>query len=152
MKIEVIVVGKLKEYAQKACMDYMKLLKPFTQIEVVQLRHAKTREPNEIALKQEAEDVLAHLKESDYVILLDQNGKDYDSISFAKHLSDLALQRSSIVFVIGGPFGVDNILKKRANELFSLSKMTFTHQLAVVVLLEQLFRAFKIIHGQRYHY
>lgn len=152
MKIEVIVVGKLKEYAQKACMDYMKLLKPFTQIEVVQLRHAKTRELNEIALKQEAEDVLAHLKESDYVILLDQNGKDYDSISFAKHLSDLALQRSSIVFVIGGPFGVDNILKKRANELLSLSKMTFTHQLAVVILLEQLFRAFKIIHGQRYHY
>lgn len=152
MKIEVIVVGKLKEYAQKACADYMKLLKPFTQIELVQLKHAKATELNEIALKQEAQNVFTHLKESDYVILLDQNGRDYDSISFAKHLSQLTLEKSSIVFVVGGPFGVDNELKKRANELLSLSRLTFTHQLTVVVLFEQLFRAFKIIHGQRYHY
>lgn len=147
-----IVVGKLKEYAQKACTDYMKLLKPFTQIELVQLKHAKATELNEIALKQEAQNVFTHLKESDYVILLDQNGRDYDSISFAKHLSQLTLEKSSIVFVVGGPFGVDNELKKRANELLSLSRLTFTHQLTVVVLFEQLFRAFKIIHGQRYHY
>lgn len=147
-----IVVGKLKEYAQKACADYMKMLKPFAQIELVQLKHAKATELNEIALKQEAQNVFTHLKESDYVILLDQNGKDYDSISFAKHLSQLTLERPSIVFVVGGPFGVDNELKRRANELLSLSRLTFTHQLTVVVLLEQLFRAFKIIHGQRYHY
>ncbi|HEY8542154.1 MAG TPA: 23S rRNA (pseudouridine(1915)-N(3))-methyltransferase RlmH [Pseudothermotoga sp.] len=152
MKIEVIVVGKLKEYAQKACADYMKLLRPFTQIEVVQLKHVKATEMNEIALKQEAQEVLTRLKESDYVIVLDQNGKDYDSPSFAKHLSQLTSEKSSIVFVVGGPFGIDSSLKNRANELLSLSKMTFTHQLAVVVLLEQLFRAFKIIHGQRYHY
>ncbi|HEY8542283.1 MAG TPA: 23S rRNA (pseudouridine(1915)-N(3))-methyltransferase RlmH [Pseudothermotoga sp.] len=152
MKIEVIVVGKLKEYAQKACDDYMKLLRPFTQIEVVQLKHVKATEMNEIALKQEAQEVLNRLKESDYVIVLDQNGKDYDSLSFAKHLSQLTWEKSSIVFVVGGPFGIDSSLKNRANELLSLSKMTLTHQLAVVVLLEQLFRAFKIIHGQRYHY
>ncbi len=152
MKIEVIVVGKLKDYAYKACSEYMKMLRPFTQVELLQLKHAKATQFNEIALKQEAQEVLSRVKESDYVVLLDQSGENLDSVSFAKHLSQLMLKTSSIVFVVGGPFGVDSTLKKRANELLSLSKMTFTHQLAVVVLFEQLFRAFKIIHGQRYHY
>ncbi|HOJ88470.1 MAG TPA: 23S rRNA (pseudouridine(1915)-N(3))-methyltransferase RlmH [Pseudothermotoga sp.] len=152
MRIEVIVIGKLKDYAQKACNDYMKMLKPFTQIELVQLKHAKATQLDEVSLKQEAHQVLTHLKESDYVVLLDQGGKEFDSVSFAQHLSQLRLQRPSVTFVVGGPFGVDSSLKNRADELLSLSKMTFTHQLTVVVLFEQLFRAFKIIHGQRYHY
>jgi 23S rRNA (pseudouridine1915-N3)-methyltransferase len=152
LKIEIVVIGKLKEYIRPAVKEYIKMLSSFAEIKLTQIKHAKGYKDFDKSLKKEAEGIISQLKESDYVILLDQSGRSCDSISFANHFHQLIQINSSIVFVIGGPFGVDESLKKRANELLSLSDLTFTHQLAVVILLEQLFRAFKIINNQKYHY
>lgn len=92
------------------------------------------------------------MKDDDHLILLDEHGKDFDSISFAHHIFELMKRKGKLVFLVGGPLGVDDSLKKRANEKISLSRMTLTHRIATIVLLEQLFRSFKILSNQKYHY
>ncbi|AEH51062.1 23S rRNA (pseudouridine(1915)-N(3))-methyltransferase RlmH [Pseudothermotoga thermarum] len=153
MKIKIIVVGKLKGFATVAVQEYLKMLQGYSRIQIVQVKGSTYLDSScdEHLLNQEAEQVMKHLKD-DYVILLDERGKEYDSIGFAKHFEGLLALPKSLVFVIGGPFGVSETLRKRADEMISLSKLTFTHQLAVVVLLEQLLRAFKIINNEKYHY
>ncbi|MCS7175550.1 23S rRNA (pseudouridine(1915)-N(3))-methyltransferase RlmH [Pseudothermotoga sp.] len=150
MKINVIVLGKMKGFARMAVEEYKKMLSQFVDVELIELGHDNVE--NESTLKKDAMKVLRILKNDDYVVLLDERGVSYDSVSFAHHLWDLLVRNGKIIFIVGGPFGVDQNLKKRANELVSLSSMTLTHRLATIVLLEQLFRSFKILNNQRYHY
>ncbi len=153
MKISVIVLGKLKSFASIAVDEYLKMLQGYVKVEVIQMKAVTYSQSkrDERLLNQQTLQVLNHLKD-EYVVLLDERGKEYDSIMFSKHFEELLSKAKDLVFIVGGPFGVNEELKKRANELFSLSKLTFTHQLAVVILLEQLLRAFKIINGEKYHY
>lgn len=150
MKIDVIVLGKMKGFAKVAADEYLKMLSQFAEVRLIELGHENVEE--ESFLKKDATKVLKMLKDSDHVVLLDEHGNSYDSISFAHHLEKLLNRKSRIVFLIGGPFGVDESLKERADETISLSNMTLTHRLATIVLLEQLFRSFKILSNQRYHY
>lgn len=150
MKIDVIVPGKMKGFAKVAVDEYLKMLSQFTEVRLIELGHENVEE--ESFLKKDAMRVLKMLKDNDHVVLLDEYGSSYDSISFARHLAELLNRKSRIVFLIGGPLGVDESLKERADELVSLSTMTLTHRLTTVVLLEQLFRSFKILSNQRYHY
>ncbi len=147
------VIGKLKGFASVAVEEYLRMLQKYSKIEVVQIKGATYFQPerNERLLDQEAQQLLSHLTD-EYVILLDRAGREYDSIGLANHVEKLLSQSKDLVFIIGGPFGVSELVRKRADEVLCLSKLTFTHQLAVVVLLEQLLRSFKIINGEKYHY
>jgi len=100
---------------------------------------------------QEAILMLKRLKSNDYVVLLDERGKEYNSISFAEHLNALEGRVNHLVFVIGGPYGFSEEVYQRAQARISLSKLTFSHQLVRVIFMEQLYRAYTILKGEPYH-
>jgi 23S rRNA (pseudouridine1915-N3)-methyltransferase len=102
--------------------------------------------------KIEAEIILKQLKPTDFVILLDENGKIYTSLQLAKYIENLSIQQSSIVFIIGGAFGFDELIYERANAKLSLSACTFSHQLIRLIFIEQIYRCFTIIKGEPYHH
>lgn len=158
MSMTLIAVGRMKEKPFRAMADeYGKRISRFTRFEEVELpdlpEPANSSSAIEMQIKQrEGEAILARIKPSDYVVALTIPGKMHDSPGLAKHLSDLTVRGvSNIVFVIGGSLGLSDQVIARANEELSMSKMTFPHQLARVMLLEQLYRAMKISAGERYH-
>lgn len=149
--IKIICVGKIKEkYLKEAIEDYSSRIKKYTNIEIVELNDEKI--DNEKATKKkEGERILNNIKEKDYVITLDLKGKEYNSLAFAKFMNDIFIINSNIVFVIGGSLGLDDEVLKRANHSISFSKFTFPHQLFRVVLLEQIYRSYKINNNENYH-
>ncbi len=158
MKITIYCIGKLKEnYWKDACAEYLKRLKPYADTSIVELpdypckQNASEAEITAVKEK-EGKHVIDLLSPSDYLIALDLNKKQYDSVSFSAHLEE-AFRRggSNLYFVIGGSMGLSDELKKRANESLTLSELTFPHQLTRVILLEQLYRAFRISHNEPYH-
>lgn len=158
MPINVICVGKLREkYFQDAAEEYMKRLSRLTPVNVVELPDEKEpANPTEALCRQvmdrEGEKILSRIGQQDYVIAMCINARQQASEELARHLSDLFTQgRSRITFVIGGSLGLGDAVLRRADERMSMSAMTFPHQLARVMLLEQLFRAAKINAGERYH-
>ncbi len=158
MKIRIYCVGKLKEaYWRDACAEYVKRLGAYAQIEVVEVGDIPCKEnaspAEEAAVKdKEGKKIIEKLAPSDYLIALDLNKKEYDSVEFASRLDKaLTLGGANVSFVIGGSLGLSDELKKRANESISFGKMTFPHQLSRVMLLEQLYRAFRILRGEPYH-
>lgn len=155
MNIRIVAVGKLKEKFWKAAVEeYAKRLGAYTKFEIVEV---SDRDPAKCggeskAMQFEATDILKAIPESAHVILLAIDGKQYSSESFAKHFESLMSSGiSSFCFVIGGSTGVDSSVKMRANETFSFGKITLPHNLARVVLIEQLYRTFKIIKNEPYH-
>ena len=158
MKIRILTVGKLKEpFAKEGVNEYSKRLSKLTQIEVIEVDDEKTKENasiNELNLvkDKEGEKLLSKISDKDYVIALAINGKTYDSVSFSNHLEELMnTGNSTIDFVIGGSVGLSDRVLQRANEKLSFSDFTFPHQLMRVILLEQIFRAFKIAKNEPYH-
>lgn len=158
MKISIYCIGKLKEeYLRSAEAEYLKRLKPFAEVEVVEFPDFPTLEgasakEEEATKEKEAKKVLQKIKSSDYVCALDLNQKEYDSPSFSLHLERMLVRGgSNLIFLIGGSLGLSDSLKARANESISISKMTFTHQMSRIILLEQIYRAFKIAHHEPYH-
>lgn len=158
MKITIFAIGFLKEsYWKDAVKEYQKRLSAYCQIEIVEIpdvackQGASGKEEEEVKRK-EGEKVLARLKSGDYLIALDLKGKQYDSPSFAKHLDEkFAVAGANLHFVIGGSLGLSEELLERANESVCFGAMTFPHQLARVMLLEQIYRAFRILRGEPYH-
>jgi len=158
MNMTLIAVGRLKEKPYREMADeYKKRLSRFGRFEEIELpdlpEPAQSSEALEKQVKdREGEAILAKIKPSDYVIALTIPGKRWDSPGLSAHLEDLAGSgRSSLVFLIGGSLGLSDAVIRRADEQLSMSPMTFPHQLARVMLLEQLFRAMKIRAGERYH-
>ena len=158
MAVTVICVGKLREkYFADAAEEYMKRLKRIMPVTVIELPdEPEPAQPsdklNEAVMKREGEKILAKIGQYDHVIAMCIDGKQYESTELARKMSDLFTQgKSNITFLIGGSLGLHPDVLKRANERMSMSKMTFPHQLARVMLLEQLFRAAKINAGERYH-
>lgn len=158
MNIRLIVIGSLKEnYWKQACEEYLMRLRPYAHVEIIECPDFPSKEDASLAMEEqvkekEAVKVLKLLKSSDYVIALDLNKKEYTSPEFASYL-EKSLERggASITFLIGGSLGLADSLKARSNDAISFGKMTFPHQLARVLLLEQLYRAFRIIHHEPYH-
>ena len=158
MRITVVCVGKIKEkFYTQAVDEYSKRLSRYCKLDIVELPDEKTPDNasdvvNEQIKNKEGERILEKLRPSDFVVSLDLNQKEYDSLSFSDQLESWFRQGgSSICFLIGGSLGLSGALKKRANASFSFGKMTFPHQLARVMLLEQLYRAFRIAHHEPYH-
>lgn len=147
--IKFICVGKIKEkFYRDAIEEYIKRLKKYTKLEIIEVMD----EPNiEKALKVEEERISKHIKENDYVITMEIEGKMISSLDLASKIANTFINHSNIVFVIGGSYGLSDTIKKRSNFALSFSKMTFPHQLFRVVLLEQIYRAFKINNNENYH-
>lgn len=158
MKITVIAVGKIKEkFYRDAVAEYGKRLGRYCRLEIIQVEDEKTPDKAGEALEQmirrkEAERILKHIREDAYVITLEIQGKAYDSESFARELERLATQGvSHIQFIVGGSLGLHEEVCKKAGQAVSFSKMTFPHQLMRVILLEQIYRGYRIINGEPYH-
>ncbi|MBR2288421.1 MAG: 23S rRNA (pseudouridine(1915)-N(3))-methyltransferase RlmH [Clostridia bacterium] len=158
MNITILCVGRMKEKPYRQMADeYRKRLTRFGKIEEIEV--PDLAEPDkaggelEARVKErEGEQLLARIRPTDYVIALTIPGKRRDSEGFSRHLADLAVHgRSSVVFVIGGSLGLSQAVLSRADEEMSMSDMTFPHQLARVMLYEQVYRAMKIQAGERYH-
>ena len=157
MIIRVLAVGKLKEeYWRKAVDEYVKRIKGFSDIEIVEINEEKISAENEsnieIAKREEGKRILDKINDKDYVILMDINSKTLDSVELSNKLKDLIdNSNSKIDFVIGGSYGVDENVKNRANFKLSFSKLTFPHQMFRVMLLEQIYRSFTIMNNRKYH-
>ena len=158
MKINIICVGKLKEqYLKDAISEYSKRLKRFCTFSITELPDERIDDnPSEAEEKKvlsvEGEKIMKHILPDDYVIALCVEGKEMSSEAFADKLSDVMLKgKSTIDFIIGGSLGLDDAVKKRSDFRLSFSPMTFPHQLMRVILLEQIYRAFKINANEKYH-
>jgi 23S rRNA (pseudouridine1915-N3)-methyltransferase len=124
---------------------------PFKIETVPDLKNTRSKSMKEVQ-EEEGAAILKRIKASDHVILLDERGREFSSISFAEHMNSLEGRVNQLVFVIGGPFGFSESVYRRANEKFSLSKLTFSHQLVRILFMEQLYRAFTILKGEPYHH
>ena len=151
MRVRVVAVGKLKEkFFADAVAEYVKRLGRFAKVECVQI--ADRRIPEHASRAQEGGDILDKIGPQEYVVALCVEGEKLDSVAFSKKLSALtAAGKSSLTFVIGGSLGLSGAVKQRADLRLSFSDMTFPHQLMRVILLEQVYRAFKIAANETYH-
>lgn len=155
LKINLYCVGSIKEkYLQDAINEYIKRLSKFAKVEIIEMNESKLQDNNiEATIKLEGENFLKRLKKEEYLMILDLHGKEIDSVEFSEEIKNLKDRGvSPINFFIGGTFGISDEVRKRANFKLSLSKMTFTHQFTRVLILEQIYRAFKIINNEQYHH
>lgn len=143
--IKIICVGSLKEnYLKELVDDYLKRLSKYHKIDLIELKDSD--------IKKECQEIKKVLNKNDYIISLDIKGKMYDSIEFKNHIENLFnTANSNITFIIGGSTGIDDEIKNMSNELISFSKFTFPHGLFRGILLEQLYRSFKIMNNESYH-
>lgn len=158
MKITILTVGKIKEkYFTDAIKEYTKRLSRYCKLEIVEVADEKTlyhasEHEEELIRSKEGERLKKYIREGVYVIALAIEGKQYTSEAFSEKIHALGLNgESHIIFIIGGSIGLAGDILKSANELVSFSKMTFPHQLMRVVLLEQIYRAYRIMNGEPYH-
>lgn len=145
MRVRILWVGRTKErYALEGVEKYLKLLRPFVKMEIVEIKEQKGGSSGE-AVRREGNDIL---RKSSSFVLLDERGRALGSVQFAS----LLRERGAIDFVLGGPFGVSDEVRRAASDTLSLSKMTLTHDMSRLLLLEQLYRAVMIKAGRGYHH
>ena len=155
MKIKIIALGKIKEKFLKEGIDeFLKRLTPYASIEIIELTPVEIRDENLIqkALEQGGEKILANIKNDSFVITMEILGKQLSSEDFAQKINEISMSGiSELVFIIGSSCGLSPTVSNRANFKLSFSKMTFLHQFARLLLVEQIYRAFKILKGETYH-
>ena len=156
MKITLLTVGKTdKDWVKQGIDIYafrMKHYFPFSIVEIPELKNASSLSQEQIKTK-EGELILKNVKPADEVILLDERGREFSSMEFAKTLQDkISYTGKDIVFVIGGAYGFSEAVRQRSNSKISLSRMTFSHQMVRAIFVEQLYRAFTIMKGEPYHH
>lgn len=158
MNISIITVGKLKErYFKEAVEEYSTRLSKYCKLDIIEVPDEKAPEnlsPAQelIVIQKEGQGILKHVKEDAYVIALAIQGRQLSSEKLSDFISDLGIKgRSSIAFIIGGSLGLSDEVLKKADFKLSFSPMTFPHQLMRVILLEQIYRSFRIIKGEPYH-
>lgn len=149
--IKIICIGKIKEkYFKEAIVEYQKRLKKYTKLEIIELLDSSTNDIN-VNKRKEKERILKYINPKDYIITLEISGTSMNSEEFASKINQLFLHNSNITFIIGGSDGLDDEIKNMAGEALSFSKFTFPHQLFRIILLEQIYRAYKIINNESYH-
>jgi 23S rRNA (pseudouridine1915-N3)-methyltransferase len=154
MKIRIIQIGKNKDkYIEEAVNEFLKRLKGFADLEIVTLKELSVSKTftKERAVAEESEEILAKVDSDDFLVALDERGKEYSSVEFSKLLQKLKNEGLTVTFVIGGPYGLSQAVKDRANLILSFSTMTFTHQMIRLFLLEQIYRGFCIMLKKEYH-
>lgn len=149
--IKIITVGSIKEkYLKEAIEEYTKRLSKYTNIEIIEVKDEGLVEPQK-ALILEEEKILKHINDKDYIITLEIEGKEFTSEELASTLDKIQLESSNITFIIGGSYGLSQSIKNKSRLHLSFSKMTFPHQLFRVLLLEQIYRSYKINNNESYH-
>ena len=149
--IKIIAVGHIKEnYLKNAIEEYQKRLQKYTNLEIIEVKD-ESYDEIEKTLKTEEMSITKHIQERDYVVTLEIEGKQLSSTEFAKKMNDIMIENSNCTFIIGGSYGLSDAIKKRANYHLSFSNMTFPHQLFRVLLLEQIYRSYKINNNESYH-
>ncbi len=158
MKIRILCIGKIKEnYLKEGIQEYLNRLKPYVTMEILEVGDEPvcdnpSKGEIENVKNKEGQKILKLVKSNDYLIALDLAKKQLKSDEFAKYIKDkFVLGGSTISFVIGGSYGLSDELKQRANDSITLSNMTFTHQMTRLIILEQIYRAFKINRNETYH-
>jgi 23S rRNA (pseudouridine1915-N3)-methyltransferase len=158
MKITIISVGKIKEkYLRDAISEYAKRLGKYCKLELIETADEKTPDhasstQKDLIRAREAERILKHVREGAYIITLEIEGKELSSEKLAEKIETLGIQGNShIIFIIGGSIGLGEDVLDKSDFALSFSKMTFPHQLMKVILLEQIYRSFRIINGEPYH-
>ena len=150
--IKLICIGKIKDSNLKSLIDdYTKKINRYHKIEVIEVKDEPIKDNEKNVLDLEANRALSKIDNDEYVILLDLHGKTLDSVEFANRLDKLFINYSKITFVIGGSLGLGEQLIKRANYRLKLSDMTFLHQMTRLILVEQIYRSFKILNNETYH-
>lgn len=156
MNIELITIGKTKtHYVSEGIDEYLKRLKRYVPFEITEIPDVKNagRISKEEQKEAEGVQILNRLQPSDHIILLDERGKQYKSIEFADKLQNImASGKKRLVMVVGGPYGFSKPVYERANELLSLSKMTFNHEMVRLFITEQIYRGMTILRGEPYHH
>jgi len=149
--IKIITVGSIKEkYLKDAIEEYTKRISKYTNIEIIEVKDEGLVEPTK-SIQLEEEKILKHINDRDYIITLEIEGKELSSTELAEKLDKIQLEASTITFIIGGSYGLSQNIKDKAKLHLSFSKMTFPHQLFRVLLLEQIYRSFKINNNESYH-
>jgi len=158
MNIQIVAVGKLKErYLTDGVAEYLKRLKPYAKVQITEVADEKAPESmsaaeERLAVNREGERILAQVKPDTYVVALAIEGKQFTSEEFAAQLQSMATYGTSqVTFLIGGSNGLSEEVLRRANFKLSFGKMTYPHQLMRLILVEQIYRAFKIMRGEPYH-
>lgn len=158
MKIRIYAIGKIKEqYLKDGINEYIKRLQSYANIEIIEVADSKVKDnPNdadiEKAKNEEGKRVLKNIKNNERLIGLDLNSKEFTSEEFSNFINNELIQGGSLIsMVIGGSYGLSDDLKKRCNSRISLSKLTFLHQMTRLILLEQIYRSFKILNNEIYH-
>ncbi len=155
MKIKIIALGKIKEnYIKDGVEEFLKRLKPYTPTEIIEINPIEIKDENLIdsVLNQEGEKILSHINNDTYLITLEIEGKQLSSEEFSSKINELCNSGiNEVAFVIGSSYGIGKNVKARANYKLSFSKMTFLHTFARLILIEQIYRAFKILKNETYH-
>ena len=142
--IKIICVGKLKEkYLVDACLEYQKRISKYTNIQIIDLKDSD--------ILKEKDEILKHIDKKDYIITLQIEGNNITSLELAKKIDNIFINNPNITFIIGGSDGLADEVKNISNYSLSFSKLTFPHQLFRVMLLEQIYRSFKILNNETYH-
>ena len=155
IKINLYCVGTIKEkFTKDEISEYLKRLSKYAEVNIIETKEVPTQNKQiDVVLDEEGENILKRIKEKEVLLLSDLHGKEMTSEEFASLLKTLIDQgKSPINFAIGGTMGVSENLRKRSTYKICLSKLTFTHQMTRVILLEQIYRAFKIINNENYHH
>ncbi len=156
MNISILSVGKIKEsFWNEAINEYIKRISPYAKINFIELENKafKDSENAEVIKKQEADLILTKLEKNPGIIIaLDEHESGFDSVQFSKFLEQKTAHGDHIIFIIGGPRGLHSSILEKADQKISLSQMTFPHNLAKVVLIEQIYRAITIMKNKAYHY
>ncbi len=154
--INIITIGKLKEqYWKDAQAEYLKRLSPYTKISITEIKEEKfdNKSNHNVIKKKEAQKIIKAIPKNTYIIALDKDEKQFSSEDLSKQINQLTNnQINQISIIIGGPLGLHESILNIAKEKISFSKATFTHQMIRIILLEQIYRAYMIKEGRKYHY
>ena len=155
MKIKIIALGKIKEsFLKDGVNEFLKRITPYCSVEIIELNHVEIKDENLTAkvLEEEGVNILSNIKQDSYVVTLEIQGKQLSSEELASKIEEINVSGvNDLVFVIGSSCGLSPKVSARADFRLSLSKMTFLHQFARLLLIEQIYRAFKILRGETYH-
>lgn len=146
--IRLICIGKIKEdYLKEAIKEYAKRISKYSKLEIIECKDYE----DSISTSKEESEILSLINQKDYIILLDIKGEDLTSEQFSNLIDKAFITNPNITFIIGGSNGISDNIRNVANKIVSFSRLTFPHQLFRVILLEQIYRAFKIINNETYH-
>ncbi len=149
--IKIICLGKIKEkYFSLAIDEYLKRIQKYTKLEIIELKDQNFSNINDI-LEKERDLILKRINNDDYIITLEIDGTQYSSLDLSKKLEDIQIHNANMVFIVGSSYGLHDDIKKLSNFKLSFSKLTLPHQLFRIVLLEQIYRCYKIINNETYH-